>query len=55
MEIGGDRLRRLDEGEAPLKLVLQLLVDLGFENEEEAKSMASDASLEPLVKFYAGE
>ena len=55
LEIGGDRLRRLDEDEAPLKLVLQLLVDMGLENEEEAKCLATDASLESIVKLYAGK
>ena len=55
VEIGGDRLRRLDDNEAPLKLLLQFLVDLGIEDEAEAKTLAADLIIESIVKFYLGE
>ena len=55
VEIGGDRLRRLDDGEAPLKLILQLLADLGVDDEAEAKNLATDVGLESVVKFFMGE
>ena len=55
VEIGGDRLRRLDDNEAPLKLLLQFLVDLGIDDEAEAKTLAADVIIESIVKFYLGE
>ena len=54
MEIGGDRLRRLDDDEKPLSLLLKLLVDFGFEDVERAKRNAADADLECVVKLYLG-
>ena len=55
VEIGGDRLRRLDDAETPLKLLLQLLNDLGLEDEAQAKTLAADVRLESVVKFYLGD